>query len=204
MDAINGEHFVVTVLLILRISLYKKKIKKALNCSNRNPTLQFWDPWPVFTVPFCFGQYQPKLKIPPATFWILFLFFIFGIKWFVRRRRWRRRKHKSKLNKRRTYPSQQWAFMLWVTWTAFLLSSSLFHPHLHISLLFFSSCWLISLLLFLFFQFSFVLTFRVCLVEWILGRMEKKEKKKEGKLFEGCLVGREGEKICDEAQVFFP
>ena len=54
------------------------------------------------------------------------------------------------------------------------IPSSLFHPHLHISLLFFSSCWLISLLLFLFFQLPFVLTFRVCLVEWILGKMEKK------------------------------
>ena len=79
--------------------------------------------------------------------------------------------------------------MLWVTWTPLLLSSSLFHPHLHISLLFFPHFWLISLLLFLFFQLFFVLNFRVCLVEWILGRLEKKKKKKRKKRRGNFLKG---------------
>ena len=38
---------------------------------------------------------------------------------------------------------------------------------------------------------NFTFTLRMCLVEWILGRMEKNEKKKEGKLFGRRSVGRE-------------
>ena len=41
----------------------------------------------------------------------------------------------------------------------------------------------------------------VCLVEWILGRIEKK-KKWEGKLFGGCLVERERGKRDGGAWVF--
>ena len=40
----------------------------------------------------------------------------------------------------------------------------------------------------------FFFLIRVCLVEWILGRMKKKRKKKERKLFVGCLIGRGREK----------
>ena len=47
---------------------------------------------------------------------------------------------------------------------------------------------------------------RVCLVEWILGRMKKKKKREneEGKLVRGGLGWREGEKSDGGAWVFSP
>ena len=45
---------------------------------------------------------------------------------------------------------------------------------------------------------SFLL--KLCLVEWILGRMKKKGENEKEKLFGGCLVGGEGKD--DGTQVF--
>ena len=137
--------------------------KKALNYSNCDRTLQFQELWLVFMVPFLFRPISAKIENSTSN--ILDFIFIFQI--------WNQiicEKKKTKKKKKAQIQVERMKNLFLTEGSLYVVGhlnapSSLFHPHLHISLLFFSSCWLISLLLFLFFQIFFALTFRVCLVE---------------------------------------